>query len=232
MNIQIDKSELELYKDNIPCKCEHCNKIFGISKSDAYRVFKGTRNKRFCSKECSLESRFKLGNVQCNCKQCGKEFTRCISAVGKNNFCSHSCSAKFTNVLRASPPPKCIHCGNTTTRKYCSNSCQKSYEYKNNIKEWLNGNDIGYVGKTLQIKKYIRRFLLDEANHQCSKCKWNEIHISTKKCPLEINHIDGDASNCRYNNLEVLCPNCHSLTINFRALNKNSARKRRYNELA
>ena len=36
---------------------------------------------------------------------------------------------------------------------------------------------------------------------------------------LELDHIDGDSTNHVFSNLQVLCPNCHSLTPTFRARN-------------
>jgi 5-methylcytosine-specific restriction endonuclease McrA len=42
-----------------------------------------------------------------------------------------------------------------------------------------------------------------------------------------VNHIDGDSKNNVYSNLEFLCPNCHSQTPNFRALNRKSTREYR-----
>ena len=45
--------------------------------------------------------------------------------------------------------------------------------------------------------------------------------------PLQIHHIDGDCLNNIEDNLELLCPNCHSLTENYGNRNKNSTRTRR-----
>ena len=53
----------------------------------------------------------------------------------------------------------------------------------------------------------------------CGISQWNE-----KEIVLEIDHIDGDASNASEENLRVLCPNCHSMTPTFRARNGTSAR--------
>jgi 5-methylcytosine-specific restriction endonuclease McrA len=33
---------------------------------------------------------------------------------------------------------------------------------------------------------------------------------------LEVHHIDGDRTNNSLENLQLLCPNCHSYTTNFR----------------
>jgi 5-methylcytosine-specific restriction endonuclease McrA len=43
-------------------------------------------------------------------------------------------------------------------------------------------------------------------------CGWSEINKWTKKVPIELNHIDGNPENHNIKNLELLCPNCHSLT--------------------
>ena len=44
----------------------------------------------------------------------------------------------------------------------------------------------------------------------------------TKTVPLEIEHIDGNATNNMEDNLILLCPNCHSLTKTYRGANKGS----------
>jgi hypothetical protein len=46
--------------------------------------------------------------------------------------------------------------------------------------------------------------------YNCSKCK-NEGKWMEKSLKLEISHIDDDRSNDNPNNLEWLCPNCHSI---------------------
>ena len=57
-------------------------------------------------------------------------------------------------------------------------------------------------------------------NH-CEKCgleQWQGQAI-----PLEIHHINGDNTDNRLENLILLCPNCHSLTNNYRGRAKLSA---------
>ena len=41
--------------------------------------------------------------------------------------------------------------------------------------------------------------------------EWNE-----KSITLELDHIDGDRYNNNFDNLRILCPNCHSQTPTFR----------------
>src|SRR5258705_6896499 len=49
---------------------------------------------------------------------------------------------------------------------------------------------------------------------RCVDCgigpKWNE-----RSLVLHVDHINGDYSDCRPENLRFLCPNCHSQTANF-----------------
>ncbi len=60
----------------------------------------------------------------------------------------------------------------------------------------------------------LKRHLIKERGHKCEKCNlkiWQNIEI-----PLEVNHIDGDRTNNKKDNLKLLCPNCHALTPNWR----------------
>lgn len=38
----------------------------------------------------------------------------------------------------------------------------------------------------------------------------DKIHPITGEPPLHVHHIDGDATNNSEDNLQLLCPNCHS----------------------
>ena len=62
------------------------------------------------------------------------------------------------------------------------------------------------------------------------KCGWNEVHSVTKNVPIEMNHRDGNSENNALENLELLCPNCHSLTPTYGALNMGNGRKERRKE--
>lgn len=167
------------------------------------------------------------------------KYCECCNSIIENagiKYCSSSCAAKINNSKRIfSSKGKCKNCEkqliSRSSSYFCSQICHKDHQYKENLKNWEDQNILGYTGKTIQLKKFIRKFLLEKTNNKCSKCKWGEINQVTQKSPLEINHIDGNAKNCIKDNLEVLCPNCHSLTHNFRNLNKNSARDRSKSDL-
>ena len=122
----------------------------------------------------------------------------------------------------------CLNCGkelvgNKKNNKYCCQQCQLDYQYKQYIERWKNGQESGLKGK-YEVSNHIRKYLFEKNNNSCQKCGWNEINPITNNVPLQIHHIDGDCLNNSENNLELLCPNCHSLTETFGTLNKTSSR--------
>lgn len=59
-----------------------------------------------------------------------------------------------------------------------------------------------------------KKVLIEERGHECQRCRnttWNDQPIT-----LELEHIDADRLNNIRENLELLCPNCHSQTPTWR----------------
>ena len=83
-------------------------------------------------------------------------------------------------------------------------------DIKNNIDKILSGEIKLQYGSS--IRKYI--ILNNVFEYKCNKCGINE--WMGEKITLEIEHKDGDNWNNKKENLEFLCPNCHSLTSTFR----------------
>ena len=54
---------------------------------------------------------------------------------------------------------------------------------------------------------------------KCENCGLEE--WQGNQIPLEIHHVDGDELNSNLSNLQILCPNCHALTYNYRGKNIN-----------
>jgi 5-methylcytosine-specific restriction endonuclease McrA len=59
---------------------------------------------------------------------------------------------------------------------------------------------------------------------ECELCGWAE--SVNGRIPLELDHINGDVHDNRLENLRILCPNCHSLQLTHRALNKKKKKGR------
>ena len=57
-----------------------------------------------------------------------------------------------------------------------------------------------------------------EKEWKCERCGLNTWQGSP--LPLEIHHIDGNRRNHDLSNLQILCPNCHSQTSNWRSRNQ------------
>lgn len=52
---------------------------------------------------------------------------------------------------------------------------------------------------------------------KCEKC--GNTHWLGMPIVLELHHIDGNNTNHRFDNLQLLCPNCHAMTDNFKSKN-------------
>lgn len=190
-------------------------------------------HKNLLNKE-QINSWYNKNKKQCLC--CGKDIP--LTDLGFNEykerkFCSQSCSVSYSNKARAidkkekdknKEKKKCKNCGKeliNQSRTYCSNICQHEYYARQYIEKWQNGEISGTIGNAwIDISKYIRNYLFKKYDYKCSRCGWSEINLFTNTIPLEIEHIDGDATNNKEENLTLLCPNCHSLTKTYRGANK------------
>ena len=167
------------------------------------------------------------------CLECGEEIHRketySKSAHRRKKFCNNSCAAKYNNRLREKAVYTCTHCGKEMDRnkKFCDNKCQADYEYKEYINRWKAGKEDGITGR-FGVSRHIRRYLYEKHNNCCEKCGWNEVNPHSSRIPLEIEHKDGDYSNNKEENLELLCPNCHALTSTYKGANKGNGRLGRH----
>lgn len=86
---------------------------------------------------------------------------------------------------------------------------------KGKIKSKFSLDDI-FSNKVPMKSAYLKNRLIKEGlkENKCEECKienWNN-----KKIVFELDHIDGNNKNNAYENLKILCPNCHSQTPTFR----------------
>ncbi len=71
--------------------------------------------------------------------------------------------------------------------------------------------------QSYKLKKRLFNSRLKE--QRCELCGWCEISPDGR-LPLELDHINGNRSDNRIENLRILCPNCHSLQPTHRGKNK------------
>ena len=120
----------------------------------------------------------------------------------------------------------CKYCGKefviylSTSAKYCCTECSAKGRKKETIDKWKSGEHNGT--KAFTCASFVRDYMFEKANYKCEKCGWGEENPYTHRIPLQIHHIDGNSLNNIEDNLQVLCPNCHSLTENFGSRNKNA----------
>lgn len=170
---------------------------------------------------------------QHHCEFCHSIMTE---RYGSGRFCSKECAKKFSNQKRKKIKAElkktgkkayCEICGKELKKNQsttCSINCANKKRYRDYINKWKNG-EIDFKEKKLErIPSRIRHYMLEKANYKCEKCGWSEINPSTGLIPLQIHHIDGDPYNHIESNLQVLCPNCHSLTETFGSLNIGNGR--------
>jgi len=183
------------------------------------------------------------------CKQCGKLIDY---EHRKNIFCCSSCAASYNN-MRRSPRSEesrkkiseslkkyhngesdsfygehiCLNCGkkiihNYSNRKFCSSKCCGEYLSKQKTERWLQHPE-EFSGE--QGYPFISRYLRLLHNNCCQRCGWHELNQFTGNVPLQVHHIDGDCTNNKLENLQLLCPNCHSLTETFGARNVGNSKR-------
>lgn len=239
MNIkELTNEELiQLFKDN-SMSMQAIEHKYSLGKNSVGRLFtkRGINFRKIKEEEVLRIRKEYEENPKC-CKYCGKPIP--FEERNRKEFCNQSCSASYNNIRRngnterKSPDPNkkyyCLSCGkelkysSSSNMKFCNQKCMNDYKYKQYIESWKEGKEDGRAG-LYDISNYIRRYFFEKYNSSCQICGWNKINPHTGKVPLQLHHIDGDCLNNKEENLQLLCPNCHSLTENFGSSNKNSSR--------
>lgn len=185
------------------------------------------------------------------CKNCETKIERnglSLSQYFKKKFCSKNCAASYNNrgvahnqnqkmkdinfldfdlkLKSEILDSKCLNCQAPipNSNKFCSNQCHRDFQYKDYIKKWQKHEVTGIKGKNGQLSNYVRRYIFEKFQSKCNKCGWSETNPYTNTIPLEIEHIDGNWENSYEENLDLLCPNCHSLTSTYRGANRGHGR--------
>jgi hypothetical protein len=171
--------------------CSVCGEEFSVSKS---------RNRQYCSKECSTQAQIKLEQYT-HCAYCGKELVR-----KSRQFCSQECYRHFRYEKSAR---FCIDCGkplsgNSTRTNVRCVTCMHKYNFEERSKETWGGD------KQI-VRRYVRKLIRDLGwEKKCAICGYDNY--------LELCHIKPvytfppEATLAEINapsNLVYLCPNHH-----------------------
>lgn len=219
-------------KYNAERACNYCGSIYKYNQAQEGRS-------KFCCRSCSSKSMAgnkrhrKLGRVKLNCLRCKNEYEVTHSRSKSSKYCSRICATKNSLTQRE---VKCHMCSRLfmvihsrmNIAKFCSHACRlknRTITSKEHRK-CLICKDLFYAYKKSS-KKYCsiqccnKQKIKDGAPSfaavRASMKKAGEI-VKCERCGFEkyphilgIHHKDRDRNNNVRDNLEVLCPNCHSL---------------------
>jgi len=231
---------MEIDIDKLKKLVENGLKLVDISKEMDVSI---STLKRKMAKNGIISKYYSNKSEEIQCLKCGL-FFKALKAENRK-FCSSSCSAIFNNpkkekkkriyykrenrIFKEVNHGKCLNCesdiirsdGRSTQAKYCSLKCQANF--------LMNERVLSNKASTRTLKLY----LIKKYGEKCMECGWDKINPVTNKVPIELEHIDGDSLNNNLENLKLLCPNCHSLTPTYKALNIGNgrhSRRERYKE--
>lgn len=176
------------------------------------------------------------------CEQCGGPIPYRGKYLKGSRFCSSSCAAKFNNSRRdpsfmtesirqkisdgvrkfygnapRSVTRYCKCCGkplNSDNKFFCSNSCQANYAWNMKKDEIRRTGLFPSTTHNETDRKSARRYIEENVGHHCAICgleQWRG-----QPAPLVVDHIDGNATNHKVENLRLVCPNCDAQLPTFK----------------
>ncbi len=104
---------------------------------------------------------------------------------------------------------------------FCSLKCFHEHKHKETYKLILKGDESIMRGN--YSPNSFKKDIIEEQNNVCAICGCKQIH-NGKPLVFVLDHIDGDASNNRRENLRCVCPNCDSQLDTYKSKNKKSSR--------
>lgn len=181
----------------------------------------------FCSRQCSAKygsihgkksDRVANSKISVPCTNCQQSVLKYRKEVArfKNSFCGKSCRSKYISKAwrtEANPNPPtepkiCPICSVSFKKDYasetCSNACMGELKKRRLDEVIIATNGVGCTASA--VRNYLLR-KVDKACRLCSHSEW-----MGKPIPLQMDHINGDDSDNRLENVRMLCGTCHTQT--------------------
>lgn len=229
------------------CRFNSCRwrKLYNVGSSitiAGLNMNRGTTNLLIVNAE---KHKLSVENYNKNPKRCKKCDTAIPYEKRMNDYCNSSCFASLNNLgvcrnknyydgLRGKPKEIPVKKVRPLPEKKLCGLCGKENIVHRNGEGFCNHmHALLYKTKHLiesgsashRNKRAVRSYLIYINGGKCEKCghgEWFGFKLS-----LEMHHKDGNVDNMQLENLELVCPNCHSITNNYKSKNKNSNTNRK-----
>ena len=191
------------------CSATYNNKLRGPMSDETKSKIRNSLKKLYPNSKTKTKTKTKTDKVEVYKHNHHKEPRSCI-------ICGNIINSKYTSTKTCSPKCYSILMNNIAAEKH-----KESYIY------YLNHED--EFCRPNYIPKQFKPEFIEEQGGVCAICgckpEWNG-----KPLVFVLDHIDGDASNNKRENLRCVCPNCDSQLDTFKSKNKNSTRRNYWRE--
>lgn len=151
------------------------------------------------------------------CQKCDIVIT---GEYGSGRFCGQKCARSYSTAMRRleiNERVKHSLKGRALEKKHRENIKQswvdRRIKYKNGAK--IAPFDIIFsLNSKWGNKDLKKRMLLEGVEYRCVDCNVKDTY-NEKPIILQLHHINGNSNDNRFENLCLLCPNCHSQTDNW-----------------